>query len=52
MLIDVITQAVREAGAKVTDYQGRPHSLESKTIVSANPILHSQVLELVNIGRD
>ncbi len=43
---------MEEAGAKVTDYQGRPHSLESKTIISANLALHSKVLELVNEGRD
>jgi len=39
---------MEEAGAKVTDYQGKPHDLESTTIVSANPILHSQVLKIVN----
>ena len=37
---------MEEAGAKVTDYEGRPHSLESKTIVSANPALHPQILDL------
>ncbi len=43
---------MEEAGAKVTDYEGRPHSLESKTIVAANPILHPQVLDLVKVGRE
>lgn len=38
---------MEEAGAKVTDYEGRPPSLESKTIVSANPVLHPQILDLV-----
>ena len=43
---------MEEAGAKVTDYRGKPHNLESKTIISANPILHPQVLELINQSRD
>ncbi|HLC82052.1 MAG TPA: inositol monophosphatase, partial [Candidatus Nanoarchaeia archaeon] len=43
---------MEEAGAKVTDYQGKPHSVESKIIVSANPVLHPQVLELVSLGRN
>src|SRR3989338_7970275 len=38
---------MEEAGAKVTDYEGRPPSLESKTIVAANPRLHQQILNLV-----
>jgi len=43
---------MEEAGAKVTDYYGKPHSLESKTIVSANPDLHPQILDLVRAGRE
>ncbi len=43
---------MEEAGAKVTDYDGNPHSLESKTIVAANPRLHSQILDLVRVGRE
>lgn len=38
---------MEEAGARVTDYNGNPHTLESKTIVAANPTLHPQILELV-----
>ncbi len=43
---------MEEAGAKVTDYEGRPHSLESKTIISANPSLHSQIIDLVRVGEE
>ena len=43
---------MEEAGAKVTDYEGRPHSLDSKTIVAANPSLHPQVIDLVRVGRE
>ncbi|MDI6721502.1 MAG: inositol monophosphatase family protein [Candidatus Aenigmarchaeota archaeon] len=39
---------MEEAGAVVTDYEGNPHSLGSRTIVAANPALHQKVLGLVN----
>jgi myo-inositol-1(or 4)-monophosphatase len=42
---------MEEAGAKVTDYEGRPHSLESETIVAANPALHPLVLRLIEETR-
>jgi myo-inositol-1(or 4)-monophosphatase len=38
---------MEEAGAKVTDYHGNPHSLDSATIVAANPELYLQVRELL-----
>ncbi len=38
---------MEEAGAKVTDYDGNPHSLKSKTIIAANPTLYPQVFDLV-----
>lgn len=38
---------MQEAGAKVTDHLGNPITLESKTVVAANPRLHEQLLELV-----
>jgi len=38
---------MEEAGAKVTDWDGNPHQLDSKTLISANPVLYEQVLELV-----
>ena len=31
----------------MTDWEGKPHSLESKTIVAAHANLHPQVLELI-----
>ncbi len=42
---------MEEAGAKVTDYEARPHTLESTTIVSANPVLHPQILDLIRAAR-
>ena len=38
---------MQEAGAKVTDHLGDPITLDSKTVVAANPRLHEQLLELV-----
>ena len=38
---------MQEAGAKVTDHRGRPISLESETVVAANPELHEQLVDLV-----
>lgn len=36
-----------EAGAKVTDFQGRPYRWDKNQIVAANPLLHKQALSLV-----
>ena len=38
---------MEEAGAKVTDYYGRPPSLESKTIIAGNPEWYPEILSLV-----
>lgn len=38
---------MEEAGAKVTDHLGKPVSLESSSIVAANPMLHGQLIDLV-----
>ena len=43
---------MEEAGARVTDYEGKPHSLDSKTIVAANPRLHPQILNLVKVEKE
>ena len=47
MQLEVIVNAVKSAGAIVTDYEGMPHTLESKTIVAANKTLYNQILALV-----
>jgi myo-inositol-1(or 4)-monophosphatase len=39
--------AMQEAGAKVTDKEGKPFSLRSGSIIAANPALHEDLLELV-----
>lgn len=38
---------MEEAGAKVTDFDGAPYSLDSETILAANPVLHEKLLDLV-----
>jgi myo-inositol-1(or 4)-monophosphatase len=38
---------MEEAGATVSDYEGNPHMLESKTIVAANPTLHAKTMMLI-----
>lgn len=34
-----------EAGAKVTDFKGRPYRWNTEEIVAANPVLHKKVIE-------
>jgi len=36
---------VEEAGAKVTDIQGRPYRWNSESIFAANPVLHSKIMK-------
>lgn len=36
-----------EAGAVVTDFSGKPYTVESKEIAAANPTLHKQILPLL-----
>ncbi|MEM4244994.1 MAG: inositol monophosphatase [Candidatus Nanoarchaeia archaeon] len=43
---------MEEAGAIVTDYEGKKHSLNSETIIAANPKLHPQILELIKAARN
>jgi myo-inositol-1(or 4)-monophosphatase len=38
---------VREAGGKVTDFQGRPWNIESKDILATNGIIHEELLGLI-----
>jgi myo-inositol-1(or 4)-monophosphatase len=38
---------VREAGGVVTGYDGEPHRLEGRRIVTANPALHAKLLAVV-----
>lgn len=42
------TVLIREAGGKVTDFEGNELTRNSKNIVVSNNILHSQVLELLH----
>ena len=41
----------REAGALITDFDGRPFSLKRGQAVVANPILHAQLLSVIRQGR-
>jgi myo-inositol-1(or 4)-monophosphatase len=42
-----IALMVREAGGRVTDFEGREWNLGSKTILASNKILHRQILGLI-----
>ena len=37
---------VREAGGRVTDFQGKENFLKSGNVVAANPAIHGQILEV------
>jgi myo-inositol-1(or 4)-monophosphatase len=39
-----------EAGARVTDFAGRPWSVETKDTLVANPVLHTRLLEAIEAG--
>lgn len=41
----------QEAGAVITDFEGRPFTLSRGQAVVANPILHPQLLEVIGQGR-
>jgi myo-inositol-1(or 4)-monophosphatase len=41
----------QEAGALVTDFEGRPFTLAHGQAVVANPSLHPQLLDVIRIGR-
>lgn len=38
---------VEESGGKITDWQGKPATIESRVIVAANETLHSEFLRLI-----
>jgi len=38
---------VEEAGGKITDWQGKPATIESRVIVAANAVLHGEFLRLI-----
>lgn len=38
---------IEEAGGRVTDFQGRPWTPETRDIVAANPILHAVLLHVI-----
>jgi myo-inositol-1(or 4)-monophosphatase len=42
-----IALMVREAGGKVTDFEGREWNLSSNTILASNKILHQRILRLI-----
>ncbi|MEE4639544.1 MAG: inositol monophosphatase family protein [Wenzhouxiangella sp.] len=46
--IAALTVICRQAGARVTDLQGRPIDLETTSILAAGPDLHDQLLSLFN----
>jgi myo-inositol-1(or 4)-monophosphatase len=39
---------VQEAGGKITDFEGKPWSLESKDILATNGKIHQELLEIIN----
>jgi len=41
----------QEAGAVITDFEGRPFTLSRGQAVVANPVLHPQLLEVIGQGR-
>ncbi len=38
---------VREAGGKLTDFSGNPHSIYTKEIVASNGLVHGEMLEIL-----
>ena len=36
---------MKEAGAKVTDFQGKPYRWDSDSVIGANPVLHQKIME-------
>ena len=41
------TVILEEAGGKLTDYNGAPYTIYSKTIVASNALLHQQMLDVL-----
>ncbi len=41
------TLLIQEAGGKLTDFKGEPHSLFNHTVVTSNGILHRKILEIL-----
>ena len=39
---------VQEAGGQVTDFEGKPWSLESKNVLASNGKIHEELLEILN----
>ena len=37
----------REAGAKVTDFQGKPYRWDSEGVIAANPALHKKIMAAI-----
>ncbi len=42
--IGALSLIVKEAGGKVSDFDGRPISLESNSIVATNNLIHNEIL--------
>ncbi len=38
---------IQMAGGKLTDYQGKPHSIYEKETIAANDAIHSQLIQLI-----
>lgn len=51
-ILDIAALAVivREAGGVFTDLEGGPVGLETTGVLAANPALHAQLLERINLG--
>jgi myo-inositol-1(or 4)-monophosphatase len=45
------TLIAREAGAIVTDFEGRPYTTKERHIIAGNPYLHPEVLKRLHAGR-
>lgn len=42
---------VKEAGGKVTDFKGGKYSIYKKEILASNGKIHSQMLEVLKLGK-
>lgn len=42
---------MKEAGAKVTDFQNRPYRWDSTSVLAANPVLHRKIIQNFKFGK-
>ena len=39
---------IEEAGGKVTDFEGKPWSIDSKDVLATNGKIHEEILKIIN----